>query len=180
MAEPAKVSPLGAGHGKGRHPNHEGAVGLTLSHRLPDALVQVQAWPDTIDAVRDALPGDAMAMATGPGRWLLDGDAGLVEALERAVPIDRGAVTDLTHARTVFRVEGERAAWLVAAGFPLDVHLGAWPVGETKLSRLHHDIGATIRRDGETAFELYVFTSFARSFQEWMETVAAEVGYEIA
>ena len=176
MAEPQKLSPLGRAHVPGRRKNAHGKVGVRLSHRLPDRLVQLQAWPDTVDAVRAMLPDDATAMATGPGRWLVDGGTGApVE-----VDAQAGATTDLTHARVVFRVEGERAGWLIATGFPLDVHIDAWPVGETKLSRLHHDVGATIRREAVDAFEIYVFTSFARSFWEWMETVAAEVGYEAA
>ena len=177
---PDKTSPLGPAFSSGRFPAHDGDVGVTLSHRLPDGLVQAQAWPDTVADVERAFEGRGVAMATGPGRWLIEGGADLEAALRGAIPAEMGAVTGLTHARTVFMIEGQEAAWIVACGFPLDVHPDAWPVGETRVTRLHHDIGVTLRRDRTDAFTAYVFTSFARSFWHWLTTVAAEVGYEAA
>ena len=177
---PHKVSPLGAAFVTGRFPAHDGDVGVTLSHRLPDGLVQVQAWPDAVGAVERAAHEAGVAMATGPGRWLIEGGADLATTLRDRVDPGQGAVTDLTHARVAFVIEGGEAAWLVACGFPLDVHPEAWPVGVTKQSRLHHDMPVTLRRDREDAFTAYVFTTFARSFWHWLTSVAAEGGYEVA
>lgn len=193
---PDKVSPLAAIIEPGTFGNPTNGIGVELSERLPVALVQVQAWPQTQDAVRRAVErvcgrtpgegrfsisrGDSVTiMPTGPGRWLIEAEN---EALERelreAVGAD-GAVTSLAHARLVISVEGKKADFVLASGFALDFHEAGFPVGEARQTR-HHEVTVTIARVEKNTFDLYIASSFARSFWVWLTTASSEVGYEVS
>jgi len=170
-----------------------GVFGVELSERLCDSLVQVQAWPKTLPRLRRAITqvtgvkpksgqavgakDEILIMPTGPGRYLLeDGSEDLEARLREAIGSDIGAVTGLTHGRVVVTIQGEKAAWVLATGIAIDFHPAAFPVGEVLLTH-HHETGLCIHRTREDAFELYVFTSFARSFWGWITRAADEVGY---
>ncbi|MDD9910513.1 MAG: sarcosine oxidase subunit gamma [Ahrensia sp.] len=191
-----KVSPLHALAEPGRFGDTSGEPGVGLSERLCDSLVQVQAWPDSISALKKAVksvtgasikPGNAVAtkgdvvlMSTGPGRWLVEDETDDLEVrLRKAIGADIGAVTALTHARTVVSISGERCEWVLASGIALDFSADAFPVGTAKLSH-HHEIGLTIHRTGDQAFDLYVVTSMVRSFWGWIARASAEVGYTVS
>ena len=181
MADTAeKISPL---HSLAMPRAGDGNAGVDLSERLCGSLVQVQAWPDTIEKVGKILQaqkGDLTIMPTGPGRWLIEDDEEELEnGLRSKIPSKIGAVTGLTHARVVVTIEGKKAGWVLASGIALDFDLTAFPVGETQLSH-HHEIGVTIHRVAENTFDLYVFTSLARGFWSWIERASAEVGYSVS
>ena len=174
---PEKLSPL-----QDLATPHTGEGKVELSERLCDSLVQVQAWPDSMDAVEmhlEGLKGDPTIMPTGPGRWLVeDAEEGLEDILRSIIVADVGAVTGLTHARVVVSITGEKAEWVLASGIALDFDRSAFAVGSTQVSH-HHEIGLTIHRTGEQSFDLYVFTSLARSFWQWITRAASEVGYRV-
>jgi len=122
---------------------------------------------------------EAIIMPSGPGRWLVDSeDAQLENYLVKMLPNKLAAVTGLTHSRVVVRVQGEKTTWLLASGVALDFHISAFPVGDVRMSH-HHEIGLTLHRLGEDDFELYLFTSFARPFWEWICKTAEEVGFRV-
>ena len=89
-----------------------------------------------------------------------------------------GTVTDLSHGRTVIRIAGPKAEWVLAKFFAIDFSLTAIPVG-SGLSTVHHDIFAQIQRTGADQFDVYVFRSFARSFWNSLCHASEEVGYEV-
>ncbi|MEP1209075.1 MAG: sarcosine oxidase subunit gamma family protein [Rhizobiaceae bacterium] len=159
-----------------------GSDKIVLSERLCDSLVQVQAWPDTVEEVEKrirATRGKLTIMASGPGRWLVEDDKeGLENKLRRKIGVKLGAITGLTHGRVVVSVSGEKATWLLASGIAIDFDLLAFPVGTTQASH-HHEIGLTIHRTGQASFDLYVFTSLVRSFWHWLEKASGEVGYSV-
>ena len=116
-------------------------------------------------------------MPTGPGRYLIEDESEDLEArLRREIDASVGAVTGLTHGRTVVRIAGQKASWVLATGIAIDFDLSAFPVGEVRLTH-HHEIGLTIHRTAKDVFELYVFTSFARAFWTWITTASQEIGY---
>ena len=123
--------------------------------------------------------GYVVAMATGPGRWLVESEDEHLEAnLRQKIAVSEAAVTGLTHARTIVTISGEKADWVLASGIPLDFHQSAFKTGDVQMSH-HHEIGLTIRRTSEQSYDLYVFTSYARSFWQWIARASAEVGYRV-
>ena len=159
-------------------------VGVELSERLCQSLVQVQAWPDSAGKVettlRKAVPTDATVMPTGPARWMVESDTDDLETVLRdKIGSDTGAVTGLTHARVVVEIKGPKATWVLASGIALDFDVATFPVGQTRLSHVH-EIGVTVHRIAEDQFDLYVFTSLSRGFWHWIATASMEVGYRVS
>lgn len=168
---------------------------LQISHRICTGLVQITAWPKTASAIETSIENitkltfsggnnspsndDYSVMPTGPGRYLIEANKPGVEGLFRKkITPAKGAVTNLDHGRVVIRVTGNQAMWVLAKGIAIDFSLEAFPV-QTSRNTSHHDIGLTIRRVDETTFDLFVFTSLARSFWHWLDIAASETGYEI-
>lgn len=188
------ASPLGQDFRPGRHGMPEGEPGVRLSMRRPVSIVQVAAWPGkgkavlaaTLKAAGLALNGnDGVArdgrclLAVAPDRWLvIDEERDLLPALRKAVAPDAGAVLSLAHGRTIFRVEGPRAGFVLAKLFAIDFSIEAFPVCHA-VSTAHHDVFAAIQRVRGDAFDLCVFTSFARSFWQTLGHAAGETGYEV-
>lgn len=190
------LSPLGPAFRPGRHGKADGAPGVTLAEMRPGSLVQVAAFAGREAAVLETLvkttgcklaatPGAGAlkepraAFSIAPGRWLVRDQApGLDAALARAVGRDDGAVVSLAHGRTVIRVAGPQAEWVLAKLFAVDFAAEAFPLS-TGVSTAHHDVFAAIQRVGENAFDVYVFRSFARSFFETLARAAEEVGVEL-
>ena len=190
---PDRISPL---HDLAMPRVAEGIANVELSERLCGSLVQVQAWPDTLEKAAKAIErsvgivpekaqvavtkDDTVVMPSGPGRWLIDAELeNLEEKLRNAINAKIGTVTGLTHARVVVSISGEKASWVLASGIAVDFDLAAFPVGDVRLAH-HHEIGLTIHRTGEESFDLYVFTSFARAFWNWITRASAEVGYSVS
>jgi sarcosine oxidase subunit gamma len=193
MAE--RQSPL-AGHWK---PGFRGPAsgaddwGVILKERRPASLVQVAGWPASAgaltDRVRDlsgvappppgnaASDGDLTLLWTAPGRWLIVSEtrADLAETLTAAIDVDIGTVSDLGHARCVFRLSGPMAPSVLAKGLPIDLHLRAFPVDGVVQGSIHH-VGVTVHRAAADAFDLYVFRGFAVSMLEWLTDAATEYG----
>lgn len=188
------LSPLGAAYRSGSHGNFAGGTGVALSEQAYGSIVEAVCWPgcarDLSDAIRVAtglaLPDDAgggavegtrSAFGTGPGKVLLRDEAvGLAAALRSAIPIGLGTVTDLSHGRCAFRIEGPKAEWVLSKLYAIDFSLSAFPIHAGKATT-HHDIASQIQRVGDDAFDLFVFRSFARSFWLALGHAAEEVGY---
>lgn len=190
------VSPLGSAFKPGRHGSPDGAPGVTLSERKLAAIVQVAAFPGRQTPVTEAIAkatglklngkpgagqiaGSRSGFGIAPGRWLIADEAnGLAAALAKAVGAQDGAVTGLTHGRSVFRIDGPRSRWVLAKLFAVDFSAEALPLG-SGVSTAHHDVFAAIQRVGDDAFDLYVFRSFARSFWHALAQAGEEVGCEV-
>ncbi len=179
----------------GRVPVDEAPVDVSLSARTCASLVQLTCWPDGQDQAvgeLEKLTGLKIAagngspesdqftiMPVGPGRYLIEGTGeGLEDELRQVIPVETGAVTGLSHGRVVVSVVGPKAEWVLSKGIAVDFSQAAFPFA-TSVVTSHHSIGLTIRRTGETSFDLYVFTSLARSFWSWLESAAGETGYEV-
>jgi sarcosine oxidase subunit gamma len=194
MVEP--ISPLGNAYRPGSHGDFVKGVGVVLAETRPGSIVEAACWPDKekalLEAIRDAtglaLPTGAgagvceatkSAFGIGPGRFLvIDQAEDLSRALTTAVGGETGTVTDLSHGRSAFRIEGPKAEWVLSKLFAIDFAQAAFPLGAGRATA-HHDIHAQIQRVGDDAFDLYVFRSFARSFWRMLGHAAEEVGYEV-
>ncbi len=180
----------------GRLGDAEEPPGVVLSSRTCTGLCQVNAWPDTdkkvsakIEAVTKlklnghfASPGDDdhAIMPIGPGRYLVySTKADLELRLRKTIKPEMGPVVGLSHGRIIVRITGDKAEWVLSKGIAVDFSLGAFPV-ETSIAANHHETGLTIRRIDKSTFDIFVFTSLARSFWHWLEKAAGEVGYEVA
>jgi sarcosine oxidase subunit gamma len=191
-----RLSPLAPVYRPGPHGNFEHGVGVALSEVAPVAIVQVAAWPGAekkvIDAIRKVTglavadgagagiaEGGRAAFGIAPGKFLVSDETDdLASRFAKAVTPAIGAVTDLSHGRTVIRIEGPDAGWVLAKLFAIDFALPAFPVGAGR-STAHHDVFAQIQRSAAEQFDIYVFRSFARSFWKTLCDAAAEVGYEV-
>ena len=179
----------------GREADADDMDTLSISHRVCAGLVQVTAWPKTMPAVKSSVEkitkltlsdgdnspdnDDYVVMPIGPGRHLIEAHKpGAVKLFQKKIIPAKGAVTNLDHGRVVIRIAGSKAVWVLAKGIAIDFSLEAFPV-QTSRNTSHHDIGLTIRRVDENTFDLFIFTSLARSFWHWLDIAASETGYEI-
>jgi sarcosine oxidase subunit gamma len=190
-----QLSPLAPVLRPGRHAQADG-VGVTLAEVAPGSIVQLAAWRGEegalISAIKEitglALPDGAgggvatetkAAFGFAPGKFLVaDQDEGLAAAFANTVTSVTGTVTDLSHGRTVIRIAGPKAEWVLAKFFAIDFSPTAFPLG-SGLSTVHHDIFAQIQHTGADQFDVYVFRSFARSFWNSLCHASEEAGYEV-
>ena len=159
-----------------------GEDGLTLRDTMPGSILQIQAWPETLAIVRSAISelagvsspemGRAVSAegiivaATAPGRFLLSGDAeDLAERFAAALPSAEGAVTDLSHGRTILRLDGNDAAGLLARVVTLDLDSSVFPPGRVAQTAIHH-IDVLLHRRSEASFDLWVLRSFAEALAD--------------
>jgi sarcosine oxidase subunit gamma len=195
--EVERLSPLAPVYRAGPHGNFEDGVGVALSEPRPGSIDQLAAWPGeerkVIEAIRTvaglALPDGAgggvtengrAAFGFAPGKFtVIDEKDGLAAAFAKAVTPATGTVTDLSHGRTVIRIEGPEAEWVLAKFFAIDLSPPAFPLGAGR-STTHHDIFAQIQRSGPDRFDIHVFRSFARSVWTALCHGSEEVGYEVA
>jgi len=175
-------------------PAHAGdGTRVRLSELRPAAILQIQAWPETLLAVQAMIaetlgipeapkPGRAAwfhggsVAAIGAGRYLLSTTAEeIVARVDAAFPPEDAAVTDISHARTVLRLEGEAAPDLLSRCAPLDFDAKAFPADRVAQTAIHH-IDVTIHRLTDTSFEIWALRSFAESLAEWILDAGLELG----
>lgn len=157
---------------------------LTLSERRVGAIWQLAAWPDRLGdaaisaasiAGLESAPGPLKAeglsprlLRTEPLKWLM------IANEELATPDlgDAGTVLDLSHARTVIRVEGDLQADFMARLMPLDLRSKAFPDGTVATSAIDHVAVTVDARDG--GLDLYCFRSFGRAMWEHLVETAEQ------
>lgn len=190
-------SPLSDHLTPGRHGAGTGAPGVVLREMPLPGLVQLAAWPDTVDAVAAraseilgaALPEDTrratQAGATtvfriGPERFWIVGDAGA--GLVEAFAAEEAVATALGHSRTVIRVAGPHARDFLARSIAVDLDAAAFPLMSVAQTGLHH-VGVLVHFAAETddgdAFDLYIPRTFALSHWQWLTRLAEPFGYAV-
>ncbi|MAZ17699.1 MAG: sarcosine oxidase subunit gamma [Ahrensia sp.] len=169
--------------------------GVILSERFGLSIAEVAAWKGGESKCRAAIKAAAgLTLKTAPGsgtakpavgainiapaRWLVSGeDTELVAKLADEVG-DYGSVVDLSHGRSVIRIDGPKSRWVLAKLFAIDFSEEAFAKGDG-LSTVHHDFMVQIQRTEDDAFDIYVFRSFARSFWHLLCRSSEEVGYRV-
>ena len=170
------------------------AAQVLLRERRPDALAMILGADDgaalgaalstfnltSTPSTSRCTRGEGVRLLwVGPGQFLVESSRHREDELERSLatavaPLGAVAV-DLSHARTVFRLEGARAVDVIAKGCPLD--LEAMRDGDTASSVLGH-FSIALHRD-DAAFELYVMRTFGLACFEWLTIAGAEFAMHI-
>jgi len=117
----------------------------------------------------------ATVLWLGPDEWLVTSETQpaeeLTDRLRAALKPLPCAVTDVTDARVVFTVSGERARDVLARGCGLDLHPRAFGPGRCAQTLLAKASVILHRRGSEPAFDVYVARSFADYLWAWFEEV---------
>jgi sarcosine oxidase, subunit gamma len=138
------------------------ALGLTISPTVCRSWVNV----------------NRAALCLGPDEHLLLGpNAGeIAGALEPALDGLPHSLVDVSHRQTAMEISGPHAAVALNAGCPLDLDLGAFPVGmctRTVLAKAE----VVLWRTGEDIFHIEVWRSFAAYASRFLAEVAREVAF---
>lgn len=175
-------------------PRPPAAPGATTVREIrTGAIVQIAAWPDTLQLVKGAMADlglpvaeqgmgvandAATTLALAPGRHLvLSDDPGLPARLEGALLSTVAAVTDISHGRSVIRLNGPDAVSVLLKGVAVDLDIHAFPPGRVAQTAIHH-VDVTIFRQGDESFDLIVLRGFAEAFAEWLLDAGLEKGIE--
>ena len=116
-------------------------------------------------------------LTLGPNEWLLvaDPDTRWSENMKIAC----ATLTDVSHARVVVHVEGEKAREMLAKGCPVDLHAQRFP-GGTCIQTSIAKIGVIIHKlHNENDIAIYAARSYAGSLWHWLTASAAEYGYHV-
>jgi sarcosine oxidase subunit gamma len=112
---------------------------------------------------RAAEHGPRAALWLGPDEWLL---------LGFGAPETEFALIDITHRQLGFRLDGDEAATLLAAGVPLDLAETAFPVGMCTRT-LFEKAEITLWRRGAQAWQIEIARSFAPYLREMAAAIVA-------
>ncbi len=170
----------------------QGAAGVSMRAIPQFSLIQIAAWPDTLETVgqtvaqrlgapaapapgRSTLAGSTLMMRVEPLKyWLLSqGEAPDLPQIDA----DQGAVLDLSHARCWLRLGGPKAETLLNHYLPLDLREAAFPEGVVAASAMHH-VSITLWRSGSD-FNLLLPRSFAATQGELLYESALQYGLRV-
>ncbi|MTI46117.1 sarcosine oxidase subunit gamma [Roseibium hamelinense] len=114
-------------------------------------------------AMTATVSGNRVAQWMGPDEWTLlapETDLSSVwERLEGALSAEPHALVDISDRQLAILVSGEKAAWLLNSGVPIDLHESALPVG-TVTRTLYHKVPVVLWRIGPDTFVVEAWVSF--------------------
>jgi sarcosine oxidase subunit gamma len=120
---------------------------------------------------------DRRALWLGPDEWLVvvpDGERTAIEqALRNALADALGSLTDVSANRTLLEIRGPQAGELLAHGVSIDLDarsFGTARCAQTLLAKAQ----VIVERRDESAFVVYVRTSFAAYVATWLLDALAE------
>ncbi len=205
MTEPASLlarSALADHLHKGRHGRSFGVAGVSVRERSGLAIAGIAARKgraaELVAKIKERtgldLPATSRMVASGhlsftwtaPGQWfaMADGEDGTAFAADLAQDLaGLASVTDQTDGRVVLRISGANVRDALAKGCMLDLHPAAFKVGDTAttpIALLNCQITRLPEEAGVAVFELAVMRSFAVSLWHWIESSAAEFGFEVS
>lgn len=191
----AAVSPLKKSDEQINEQGTDNRVGVELSERFGVAICEMTCWPKmekkAIAAVEKSVALSltnkpnagtvserVQAFQHGPGRWTLIGtDPAMPDNLHKAIG-DAATMVDLTHGRTVFRINGDQSRWVLSKLFAIDFADKSFGITDG-LATKHHEFLTQIQRVDEQTFDLIVFRSLARAFWHSLQRASADIGYRI-
>lgn len=118
---------------------------------------------------------------TGPWRWFVVEPEGrdLEAVLREALAGTGAAVVQLSHSRTVLRMSGHEARYVLAKGTGVNVHPRRLHAGVAVQTALFH-VDVLIDCTGEApSFDVYMARGFALSLWQTLRHAAAEYGYRV-
>jgi sarcosine oxidase subunit gamma len=136
------------------------------------------ALPTVPNTVRSE--GDRRSLWLGPDEWLLVGPDGMQDAFQDAVRVGLagafGSIVDVSANRTVLEVGGPKVRELLARGVCIDLDartFGSDRCAQTLLAKAQ----VIIERREESAFHIYVRTSFASYVADSLLDAAYGLGH---
>jgi len=136
-----------------------------------------------LDANTVAGDGERRVLWLGPDEWLAvcaEGQGAWSQrALEQALEGEHSLVSDVSHSRVIFGLEGPHAREVLMKGCSLDLDPVAFAPGrcaQSVLARAHmllHQVGDA------PGYHVYVHRSFADYAFAWLEDAAAEYGLAV-
>lgn len=188
-------SPLAGHTGVPGGPHQAGLVlrellGLSLINLRGDADKAFAGHVETVLGTAPPATPNTTARTEGlaliwlaPDEWLavsLDADStGLCARLEEAMSRVHHAVVDLSDNYAVIEVSGHAARWVLAKGWPQDLHPSVFKPGDCSQGLLGRS-QIILEHTGEDAYRLFVRPSFAAYLWDWLVDAAADVGVRIA
>lgn len=169
--------------------------GITLREIHDAGLWQISGWPGTMEEVgarladivgAEAAPGPLKSAAgpkgilirTQPFVWWLTRASEEIGKDAMAIDAELGTALDLSHSRTIIRIEGPRARNLLNRGLSTDLRPASFPEGSFAGGAIHQ-VGVNLHhRDG--GYDLYIPRGFAVTLWEFLTETAAQWGCEVA
>ena len=185
-----------AGHQGGERPSRDGQIGVRLSAGTVSGVTLISTWHDGIDALAHALGavlGSAVPIRTGdtvhlprellvrsgPQEFmLLSGHrADMVTRLRQSISADIGSVTDLSHARCIITIEGDKCRDTLSKLFALDLREQEFALDQVRLTG-HHHVPCMLHRRARDSFDIYVMSTYA--FDQLATIIDAALEYGVA
>ena len=181
-------------------PGVHGAVGgdPVRIARLNCDVVQVMARKGRAGDVAAALVASHGLVLPGPGAAAKGGgvaapwvqpegwfvvapraEEGVLAGALKAACGDAASVVDQSHGRTVVRISGARAPWVLAKSCRVDLDASVFGPGRVASTQLFH-LAVTLHQvDAAPSYDLIVFSTFLGSFVEALCHAAEETGYMV-
>lgn len=145
-----------------------------LTLRLAEALgFSLPVAPNTT-----ACRNNRRALWLGPDEWLVVGPDGQQEAIERALHNALngtfGSIVDVSANRTVLEIGGPKSRELLSHGVPIDLDARSFGPGRCAQTLLAKAQVIIEWRSDDTAFHLYIRSTFASYAADWLLDAAAE------
>ncbi len=130
-----------------------------------------------------AAAGDRAILWLGPNEWLVvtpAGDAAApLAALAAGLAGTRASATDVSDNYTTIRIAGAKARWVLAKGWPVDLHPTAFGPGRVAQSNLALTNAILRQVDDTPTYEILVRPSFAKYLWDWLVDASLEVAYRV-
>ena len=140
--------------------------------------VEPPITPGTVAAVYDRA-----ILWLGPDEWLIVTPTGdetaLRAALDAALAGLRASTVDVSDNYTTIRIGGPKARWVLAKGWPVDLHPKAFGPGRVVQSNLALTNVILRQTDDAPTYEILVRPSFAKYLWDWLTDASLEVGCRI-
>jgi sarcosine oxidase subunit gamma len=193
-----ETTPLSRIYAVGRHGVRDGAAGLSMAEMTGFGLVQVMArrgrWEAAsaacMEAYGKAAPArpqaveanGALLIWSGPDQFLVLSVRGSAMQLACEAFAGVGSLSQQSDGRCLIRISGRKARDMLAKVCSLDLHTEVFPVGAAAATSIDHTPVNLWRGhdvDGEAAFHLLVFATFAASLWRTLLDSGAEYGIGI-
>jgi heterotetrameric sarcosine oxidase gamma subunit len=151
------------------------------AERAASAVGAALGAPASAERNSVATAGEATILWTGPGRWLVvePESRDLASLLAHHCPGDVAAITDLGHARTALRAEGQKVRDLLAKLCTLDLDSAVFPPGTCAQTPLGQT-GVLLYCRAQDGFDIFLPRSFAVSAWESILDAALEFGCRVS
>lgn len=154
------------------------------------SIVILKTWPDTLKKFKGKLqeflgrtPPEIGKFAMNKNHYCACLSAGhfivfckddILHELKGIFPLDICAITDVSHARDAFRLSGRKTTALLNKGLSIDID--TLDINSALQSSIQA-IGLILLKLNNQEFLVFTYSSFSKSFYEWVIDSTLEYGY---